>query len=196
MLNASGQSFEEWALAVHIAISSRTARSLSVAISLGNVLFDNILETLVGFDHLDDQVSLVDLDVLEDVLAEYFVFASDSAVKMGVLDVAHKNLGADAVLVINHMLDRNGDTILVDEIFDHALHFRARSFLEFDWGAGEKVFALLVQIVISNTEFSLIFFVQKRDVPIVIIDSIELPVGSGLHASSGISDQEFSFFFS
>lgn len=196
LLDASRQSLEKWALATDVALSSFLRMAMSVGLSLGNVLFDDILETLVGLDHLDDQVSLVGFDVLEDVLAEYFVFAADSAVEMGVFDVALKHLGANAVLVVNHMLDRNGDSVLVDEIFDQTLHFRARSLLEFDWGVGEQVFTLLVQVVIGNTEFSLIFFVQKRDVSVVIIDSVELAVGSsGLLASSGFGDQEFSFFF-
>lgn len=195
LLDASRQSLEKWALATDVALSSFLRMAMSVGLSLGNVLFDHILETLVGLDHLDDQVSLVGFDVLEDVLAEDFVFAADSAVEMGVFDVALKHLGANAVLVVNHMLDRNGDSVLVDEIFDQTLHFRARSLLEFDWGVGEQVFTLLVQVVIGNTEFSLIFFVQKRDVSVVVIDSVELAVGSGLLASSGFGDQEFSFFF-
>lgn len=95
--------------------------------SLGDMLFDNILETLVGLDHLDDQVSLVDFDVLKDVMVELLRFAANSAVKMVVFDMALENLGANAVLVVNHMLDWKGDTILVDEIFDQTFDFGARS---------------------------------------------------------------------
>lgn len=161
------------------------------------MLFDNILKTLVGLDHLNNQISLVDFDVLKDVLAEDFIFAANFAVKIGVFDVAHKNLGADAVIVINHMLDRKGDSILVNEIFDHSLDFRTRFSLEFDWGVGEKLLTLLVQIMICNTDLSLILLVQKRDVSVVIIDSIKLSVGGGLSllASSGRGDQVLGFIF-
>jgi len=193
-LNAFLQSLEDWALAIQTTSSTLSLNSLTV--TLGNMLLDNILKTLVGLDHLDNQVSLVDFDVLKNVLAEDFVFAGNSAVKISIFDVAHKNLGTNAVKVINHMLDRNGDSILVNEIFDQTLDFRAHFSLELDWGVGEKVFTLLVQVMIGNTELSLIFLVQLRDVPIVVINSVKLSVGSGLLASSGFGDQEFSFFFS
>lgn len=194
ILNASLQSLEDWALSIQSTVSTLSLKSLTV--TLGDMLLDNILKTLVGLDHLHNQVSLVDFDVLKNVLAEDFVFAGNSAVKIRIFDMAHKNLGTNAVKVINHMLDRNGDSILVNEIFDQTLHFRAHFSLEFDWGVGEKVFTLLVQVMIGNTELSLIFLVQLRDVPIVIINSVKLSVGSGLLASSGFGDQEFSFFFS
>lgn len=168
----------------------------SSAISLGNMLFHNILKTLVALDHLHDQVSLVDFDVLEDVLVELFVFAANSAIEMTVFDVAREDLGADAVLVVDDVLNGEGNTVLVDEIFDHAFYFGASFPLELDRGVSEKVFTLLVQILIGNTEVGLIFLVQESNVSIIIIYSIELPIAGSLLAPPGFGYQIFSFFFS
>ena len=125
------QPLEEWALAVEEALSS--VIHLGVGVSLGGVLLNDVLETLVGLHHLDDQVSLVDLDVLEDMLVEHFVFAGYLAVEVGVFDVDLQDLWANAVEVVYDVLDWDGDSVLEDELFDHSLDFRAGPLLESDW---------------------------------------------------------------